>query len=134
MSRGVAVFGPSGFDEPDNLRELMHRQHGVLDQWLADRGDEVGHDRDGLARVDAVLAEGSDVPEIAHRLGNEVGTFLGCVLVTAVPGAEWAVWPNGHPVVSVGTDEFDVIELVRGRLDTGAPALPEVLDRAADRA
>ncbi len=37
-------------------------------------------------------------PELGSLLGNEIGTYLGTVIVKRIPGAAWKVWSNGHPV------------------------------------
>lgn len=129
-SRGIAVFGPSGFDDPGRLRELFHA-HERLTDWLADRGLQVGHDRTGLDTVDGALDDWRDDPQIGPMLVNEVATFLGCVLVTVLPDARWAVWPNGHPIVDVGGTQLDTIDIVARRVDSGEPPLRDVLGRAA---
>lgn len=128
----MAVFGPSGFDEPQNLAELLHR-HGRLASWLTADGRALRHDRAGLAEVDSLLDGWRDDPEIGPMLGNEVGTYLGCVVVDATPEGHWSVWPNGQPVVSVAGQELNVIEIVARRLETGQPRLPDVLDEATGR-
>lgn len=128
----MAVFGPSGFDEPQNLAELLHR-HERLASWLAADGRALRHDRDGLTEVDSLLDRWREDLEVGPMVGNEVGTYLGCVVVGAAPGAHWSVWPNGQPVVSVAGQELNVIEIVAGRLDTGRPRLPVVLDEVTGR-
>lgn len=128
----MAVFGPSGFDEPQNLAELLHR-HERLASWLAADGRALRHDRAGLTEVDSLLDGWRDDREIGPMVGNEVGPYLGCVVVDAVPEAHWSVRPNGQPVVSVAGQELNVIEIVARRLDTGHPRLPDVLDGATER-
>lgn len=131
-ARGVAAFGPSGFDDPAALGVLFH-EHRHLGGWLAQRGLPLRHERVGLSDVDSLLDQWRDDPEIGPMVTNEVGLFVGCVLADLVPEAHWAVWPNGHPIVADSGRELDVIDIVRRRLETGAPHLPDVLDEAAAR-
>ena len=64
-------------------------------------------------------------------LGNELGTYLGSVIVACVPDAVWTVWPNGHPVVTVaGGREIDVVALASERTVSGEPSLVSVLETA----
>jgi hypothetical protein len=87
-----------------------------------------------LAVVDGLLDGWAVDPEIGPRLGNEVGLFLGCVIVRVVAGARWHVWPNGHPVVRLPNGhEYDVVALVEQRLRANGPGLMEVLGDATDR-
>jgi hypothetical protein len=58
------------------------------------------------------LARVSDRP-------NEVGLYLGSLIVATVPGACWVMWPNGHPVVGFASGrELDTTAIVRERLTT----------------
>jgi hypothetical protein len=84
-----------------------------------------------LEVVDDLVDAWADDAEIGPQLGNEVGLFLGSVLVEAVPGARWQLWPNGHPVVRLATgQEFDTVALVGRRLRAGRPTLPEIFSQA----
>jgi hypothetical protein len=65
-------------------------------------------------------------------LGNEIGLYLGTVIVRNVLGARWHAWPNGHPVVRLHSGrELDVIALVGQRLRDGGPELLSIYSEAA---
>ena len=73
-------------------------------------------------------------PTIGPALGNVVGLFLGSVLVRHVDGAQWHVWPNGHPVVRLRNGrEYDVVALADQRVQIGEPHLPSILAEARNR-
>lgn len=63
---------------------------------------------------------------------NEAGQFVGIVLVSAIDGAHWRLWPNGHPVVrpSYGRD-LDVIGLAHDRVHSGQHRLADIYADAA---
>ena len=64
-------------------------------------------------------------PDVAARLGNDVGAYLGTVLVTS--GAEWQAGPGGRPIVRLASGrELDVIDMAHSRLAEGAPRLGEL--------
>lgn len=131
MARGVSVFGsPGATQDAAGLSDLLEH-HEALAHWLALRGLKLRYDAEGLASVEAAIDAWRGDPEIAPMLGNEVGTYLGAVIVREVPGAEWHVWPNGHPVIRAGhRNEIDVVALAHRRLATGQPSLSSVLSGA----
>lgn len=58
--------------------------------------------------------------------------FLGTVIVSAIHGAHWRLWPNGHPVVRLASGrDLDVIALANERLRSGQPRLAEMYADAA---
>jgi hypothetical protein len=134
VARGVAVLGPQGFvDDADGLAALLGRRERLA-AWLAAQGKSLEETPATLAVVDGLLDGWAVDPEIGPRLGNEVGLFLGCVIVRVVVGARWHVWPNGHPVVRLRSGhEYDVVAIVEQRLHANGPGLMEVLGDAADR-
>jgi len=100
-----------------------------LDEWARTSGFTASRDREGLALVDAHVAAWRADAEVEASLANEVGLYLGAVLVAQVPGARWHVWPNGHPVLRMrdGRD-VDVTDVVARRLDGSISSLTAVLD------
>lgn len=64
-------------------------------------------------------------------LGNEVGIYLGNVIVQNVAGSRWRIWPNGHPVIALESGrEFDVTAMVNERLKGSATSLDSMYARA----
>jgi hypothetical protein len=128
------VFGPQGFlDDADALATLLGRRE-LLATWLAGLGRPFDETPETLAVVDGLLDGWAADPEIGPQLVNEVGLFLGSVIVRVVAGARWQVWPNGHPVVRLRPGhEYDVVDLVEQRLHANGPGLMAVLDDATDR-
>jgi hypothetical protein len=58
---------------------------------------------------------------------SDAGLFLGTVIVSAIRGAHWRLWPNGHPVVRLASGrDLDVIALANDRLRSGQPRLTDV--------
>lgn len=126
---GVAVNGSDGFDKnPAGLANLLSR-HERLQQWLADQDVPLSYDVGGLARVEGCMDGWRADPLIRPQLGNEIGTFLGSVIVATVSSAVWTVWPNGHPVVALTSGrKIDVAALAARSVASGAPSLASVLN------
>ena len=129
---GLAVFGSAGF--ADNTQQARrHARPPRTAQRLDDRcGPRLGGVRCWPAdrrRHDRPLA---DDPTIAPGLTNEVGIFLGDVVLHEISNARWHVWPNGHPVIRLGNGrELDVTALTRTRVRKGRPHLNTILENAA---
>ena len=63
---------------------------------------------------------------------SEAGQFLGTVIVSTIDGAQWRLWPNGHPVVRLASGrDLDVIALSHDRVARGHPRLADVYADAA---
>jgi hypothetical protein len=124
------VFGAPGFENPDRLEELLSMRDEVLN-WATERKFALHEGPEGLLALDGVLNEWAVDPAIGHKLENEVGLYLGNVIVKNVEGARWSVWPNGHPVVRLlsGRD-LDVTALVGQRLQRKGKSLPDVYSKA----
>jgi Family of unknown function (DUF6278) len=128
------VFGTPGFEQDAAGLAALLGHHESLAALLERRGHQLAESPECLALVDDAVHEWAQDPQVAPMLANEVGLYLGSVLVRQVPGATWQVWPNGHPVVRLaGGRELDVTELAARRVRTGGPALPAVLDDAQRR-
>lgn len=107
----MAVYGPSGHAQPVQLLDLLGRCE-ALRAWASERNIVLDDGPDSLAVLDHQVEAWRSDPCIGPILGNELGCYLGTVIVKHVRGAAWRVWPNGHPVVrlSSGRDR-DVIAL-----------------------
>jgi hypothetical protein len=130
IAKGLVVFGNPGFQDPKRLRELL-AMHDDVPRWASERHIQLSNEPDGLETLDRALDEWATDPAIGHKLGNEVGVYLGNMMVGTVPGARWTVWPNGHPVVGlVSGREVDVTALVSQRLRHVGQSLPEIYSNA----
>ena len=102
---------------------------GRLKQWSLSHGVVLADDSAGLDDLDVHLDEWfADPTHYEHvDLGNDVGIYLGNVIVKSVEGAQWKVWPNGHPVVSLASArEINVIAMVGDRLLNSGSSLASI--------
>jgi hypothetical protein len=64
-------------------------------------------------------------------LANEVGIYLGTVVIKNLDGSQWRVWPNGHPVIRLSSGkDLDATRLANDRLNHSGPGLLDLYDRA----
>jgi len=128
IARGVAVFGSPGVERDASLLGGLFEDHERLAGWLSAAGQTLRYDANGLAVVEASIDSWHGNSDVAPMLANEVGTFLGTVLVKVVDGASWHVWPSGHPVVRViPKRDIDVVDLAERRISSGRPNLTGIL-------
>lgn len=132
-AQGVVVFGSPGFDDDQQgLRTLLGR-HQRLTDWMRVAGLELEVSGEGLRVVDSMIEVWVEDPIVAPGLINDVGVFLGDVLVHAIPDARWRVWTNAHPVIQLADGrEFDVTAQAATRVQRGCPPLNDILDDAAE--
>jgi hypothetical protein len=91
----------------------------------------LSNEPDALATLDDVLDVWATDPSIGPLLANEVGVYLGNMIVGNVEGARWTVWPNGHPVVGLTSGrQVDVTDLVSQRLRSGGRSLPDIYEES----
>ena len=132
IARGVGVYG-SSLDRTDTIDGPLP-DLGRLKSWSHSRGVVLADDSAGLEDLDLHLDEWSaDATHHEHvDLGNEVGIYLGNVIVKNVAGARWKVWPNGHPVISLtSAREMDVIAMVSDRLKNSGASLTSIYSSAS---
>jgi hypothetical protein len=133
IARGVAVYGtttPAGLETVDGPLGNSDR----LQVWSRSHGVVLNNDSEGLEALDAHLDEWFADPSHHELFGlaNEVGIYLGNVIVKSVAGAHWKVWPNGHPVISFASaSEIDVIAKVGERLLSSGSSLPSIYTSAS---
>lgn len=130
-AQGVGVFGSPGFaDDQQGLADLLGR-HDRLADWMSAAGLDLQVSAAGLESVDTMIDTWRDDLTVVPQLANEVGVFLGDVLLHEIPGARWLVWPNGHPVIHLPDGrEIDVTERAGRRIRRGRPRLTAVLGTA----
>jgi hypothetical protein len=134
VARGVAVFGTS-LDRRDTVDGPLP-DSGRLKSWSLSHGVVLADDPAGLESLDEHLDEWSADPTHHERvdLGNEVGIYLGNVIVKNVAGAQWHVWPNGHPVISLASArEMDVIAMVSDRIRISGSSLTSIYTSASSK-
>lgn len=103
----------------------------MLRAWAGERGILLDDGPDSLAALDAEFDAWDDDARIGSPLGNEVGCYLGTVIVRHVPGAVWSVWPNGHPVVRLQSGrDVDVIAKAGNRLSSGKGSLMSIFAKS----
>lgn len=129
LARGVMVWGAPQRPGPGELRELLGRWESLRD-WARHQGLDLDAVPADLALLDEAIDRVTDEHgrhTSMSAVGNEVGLFLGTVIVSTVPGTRWRLWPNGHPVVRLDSGrDLDVVALAHDRLENGQPRLADV--------
>ena len=128
VARGVGVYGSPGFDNSDRLKELIHSCE-QLRTWSRDHGLALDDEPESLALLDQRLDSWNSDPSHHGKvdLSNEVGKYLGSVIVNHVDGSQWKVWPNGHPVVQLRSGvDLDVTELANDRINHSGTSLESI--------
>jgi hypothetical protein len=130
IAKGIVVFGNPGFQDPKQLNELLFA-HDEVPRWAGERGVQLSNESDALMTLDGALDEWATDSDIGPRLANEVGVYLGNMIVGSVDGARWTVLLNGHPVVGLASGrQLDVTDLVSQRLRGGGKSLPDIYSDA----
>ncbi|MGH3263242.1 MAG: DUF6278 family protein [Trebonia sp.] len=130
IARGAAVFGASGAGEPARLLELLGRCE-LLRARAGSHGIALDDEPGSLPALDGQVDAWSTDPGIGPRLGNEVGCYLGTVIVRHVPGAVGRAWPNGHPVVRLpSARDLDVIAQAERRVTSHHGTLTSIYTAA----
>lgn len=131
-ARGVAVFSGGGDPEGTAVAELLGECE-LLRVRASHSGVELDGSEESLTALDQIVPSWRDDPDVMSWLGNDAGLYLGTVIVETVPGADWQVWPNGHPVVRlVSGREIDTVELGHAWAESGSPELSQVLAEASE--
>lgn len=128
VARGVVVYGSPGFGGSDSLQELLMRCER-LRQWSSDHGLTLDDEPDSLALLDLRLDSWNADPSHHGKvdLSNEVGKYLGSVIIKHVPGSSWTAWPNGHPVIRLlSGKELDVTRLSNDRVSHSGRSLNDL--------
>jgi hypothetical protein len=128
VARGVAVFTGPGTSDPHVIVGALG-DSGRLQAWSLDHGVTLSDDPACLEALDDHLDEWQADPSHHESvdLANEVGIFLGNLMLLNVVGSEWIVWPNGHPVIRVSPGTvLDVTARVGDRLQRSGPSLASI--------
>jgi len=127
VARGVAMFTSSSV--PISELTILPFDTSRLRNWSLAHGVALTDDPECLEALDSRLDEWYADPLHFETvdLGNEVGEFVGNVIVSNVAGSHWRAWPNGHPVIAVGPRrDLDVIALVSDRILHSGPSLSSI--------
>jgi hypothetical protein len=128
-AQGIAVLGSRRFENSTRLNMVLTVSAEFAD-WAAAHGVSHTAAPESLAELDEQLDEWAN-SDVGQSLGNEVGIYLGTVVVRHVPEAMWVAWPNGHPVVRLSSGkDLDVVHMADLRLQSGRPHLAEVYQHA----
>lgn len=94
---GVGVFGSGGFEKnPEELTELLSRHERLAERLAAD-GVVLGYDAQGVALVEDHIDGWRGDPRFAPQLGNEIGLYLGSVIIASVQVLPGRSGPMGTP-------------------------------------
>jgi uncharacterized protein DUF6278 len=131
-ARGVAVFSNPDNRDPDRFEDLALSCDG-LRKWSGDRELILDDTPQSLHELDERLDSWSSDETHYGKvdLSNEVGIYLGTVVIANVKGSRWRVWPNGHPVIRLNSGkELDVTRMVDDRLRNSGAGLPALYAQA----
>jgi len=135
VARGVAVFTSADSVGSDVVIGAL-ADSGRLRQWSLAHGVDLTDDLASLEVLDAHIDEWNADPSHYESvdLGNEVGIYLGNVILKNVAGTSWRVWPNGHPVIALESNrDLDVIAMTGDRLLRSGSSLPSIYARASSQ-
>jgi virulence-associated protein VagC len=132
VARGTAVFTSNGSNDADLPRDF-HLPSERLRVWSRDHGVTLDESPESLSLLDEHLDAWN--ADATHHdkvdLSNEVGIYVGSVIVKHVEGAHWRVWPNGHPVIQLGNGAtLDVTRMTTERLNHTTPSLDAIFSSA----
>ncbi|QKV91927.1 hypothetical protein HUT19_09375 [Streptomyces sp. NA02950] len=128
---GVALMGAQE-EDPQGVAQLLSECE-LLRARAATAGIGLDDSAASLEALDQLLPRWRDDPDELPWLANDAGLYLGTVIIRTVPGAVWQVWPNGHPVVRLGSGrEVDVVEAGRQWATDGAPELSQLYAEVAE--
>ena len=133
VARGVAVFGAADSVGSDLVIGAL-ADSGRLRQWSLAHGVVLTDNLASLEVLDVHIDEWNADPKHHESvdLGNEVGIYLGNVILKNVAGTRWRVWPNGHPVIALESGrELDVTAIANDRLMHSGLSLPSIYARAS---
>jgi hypothetical protein len=124
VARGVAVYGVPHGPDLEHLDELLDRCERLHGSARA-HGFALSSVAEDLELLDWAIDEWHRDGRIGHAaLGNEVGLFLGTVIIAGIARARWPVRPNGTRVVHLASGrELDVVAIGDDRMNRGAPRL-----------
>ncbi|MEW2070903.1 DUF6278 family protein [Streptomyces sp. NPDC007346] len=118
--------------DPDGVAELL-AECELLRARAGQQGLELDDSPASLAALDQLSPRWRDDAEELPWLGNDAGLYLGTVIVRAVPGATWDVWPSGQPVVRLESGrEIDVVAAGLDWAMAGSPELSQVYAESAE--
>lgn len=133
-AEGVVVFGSPGIANDQQALTTLLGRHERLAGWMTTAGLDLEVSSAGLRVVNSLIEEWLEDPTVAPGLINEVGVFLGDVLLHEIADARWWIWPNGHPVIRLRSGpEIDVIAQTAVRVQKGRPPLNDTLETATRR-
>ncbi|MFB7455887.1 DUF6278 family protein [Streptomyces sp. NPDC088337] len=133
-SFGAVAFseGSAGSESRAALAQLLSECE-LLRSQVSGTGLRLDDSAASLEALDQLLPRWRDDEETLTRLGNDVGLYLGTVVVRTVPGAGWEIGPGGRPVVRLASGrEIDVVTAGHDWAGAGAPELSQLYAEIAE--
>jgi hypothetical protein len=130
VARVVAVLGSPGFRRDSEQIADQMADCRNLRAWAGAHGGDLDDGPGSLSWLDRALDPLSEADR--RLLQVEGGLYLGTVMVGHLAGARWHIWPNGHPVVKLGSGhELDVVAIVGNPAGAGQSRLAALYTDAA---
>jgi hypothetical protein len=121
-----------GTRDPEGIAGLL-AECELLRSQASREGVRLDDSPASLEQLDQVVPRWRDDEEILPWLGNDVGLYLGTVIVRTVPGAAWGFRADGQPVVRLASGrEFDVVASGHAWAASGAPELSQSYAEVAE--
>ena len=129
IARGVAVWGASG---TGSLADAL-ASCPTLRSWAATLCIDLDGTPGSLDALDRATAAADE--HLLRTLHAERPLYLGTVLVRQLAGADWHVWPNGHPVIRLASGrDLDIVALVNDRTRAGPHQLAAIYEQVTGTA
>ncbi|MFD9432361.1 DUF6278 family protein [Streptomyces sp. NPDC060002] len=119
-------------EDPEGIAELLSECE-LLRSHAARQGIGLDDTAASLEALDQLPPRWREDEETLPWFGHDAGLYLGTVVVRTVPGAVWAIWPGGEPVVRLASGrEVDVVTAGREWAATGTPELSQLYAEVAE--
>jgi hypothetical protein len=123
----MMVWGHTRDLDPDTMKDHFGRCER-LRSWARVRGFVLSGIPEDLELLDQAIDERpiGEFDEPWALAEDEIGLFLGTVIIASLAGARWRLWPNGHPVIRLPScRDLDVVAMASARVSKGAPRLTD---------
>ncbi|MFD9390704.1 DUF6278 family protein [Streptomyces sp. NPDC060000] len=119
-------------DDPEGIAEILSECE-LLRSHAAGEGIGLDDTAVSLEALDQLPPRWREDEETLPWFGHDAGLYLGTVVVRTVPGAVWAIRPDGEPVVRLASGrEIDVVTVGRDWAANGTPELSQLYAEVAE--
>ncbi|MFV0132832.1 DUF6278 family protein [Streptomyces sp. HMX87] len=123
---------PPAAPDAEGIADLL-AECELLRSQAAREGVRLDDSAASLEELDQLVPRWRDDEEALSWLGNDVGLYLGTVLVRTVAGAVWRIRSDGQPVVRLASGrEFDVVASGHEWAASGVPELSQLYAEVAE--